>query len=71
MTLADFLDFTFYSGWTFFGMLLLITALSGLLKGLFGFIPKRIHFGGVQHIQDIPTKKAGKKPVKKARTKTK
>jgi hypothetical protein len=67
MTLADFLDFTFYSGWTFFGMLLLITALSGLLKGLFSFIPKRIHFGGVQHIQDTSTKET----VKKARTKTK
>lgn len=61
MTLADFLDFTFYSGWTFFGMILLITALGGLLKSLFSFIPKRIHIGGVQHINDTPQKKKGNK----------
>ena len=56
-----FLEFTFYSGWTFFGMILLIVCLTGLTKGLFSFIPNKIHFGGTFVNNETPDKVKPKK----------
>lgn len=43
--LKYFLDFTFQSFWIFLGVILLIGATGQLLRGLFSFVPKRIHIG--------------------------
>ena len=56
-----FLEFTFYSGWTFFGMILLLVSLSGLFKSLFSFIPNKIHFGGTFVNNETPDKVKPKK----------
>ena len=64
ITLSEFLNFTFRSGWTFFGMILLIGSVGGLIKSILSFIPKRIHIGGVQHIEDVHTKVVEKKSEK-------
>lgn len=56
-----FLEFTFQSGWTFFGMILFIAALKGLIKAILSFIPNRIHFGGTQTINEVEKQYVNKK----------
>jgi hypothetical protein len=56
-----FLEFTFQSGWTFFGMILLINSLTKLMKAILSFIPNRLHFGGTQTINEIEKQYVNKK----------
>ena len=64
ITIAQFLEFTFQSGWTFFGMIVLINSISSLIRSSLSFIPKRIHFGGTQTIEEIEYQEINEHPKK-------